>query len=72
MPLGLQLHIVQASTDREIDAAFAKLAQLRPGGLVIATDTFFNSRNTLTAALALQYRHARDLSFSRVCSAPAV
>jgi putative ABC transport system substrate-binding protein len=65
--LGLQLHVVHASTDREIDAAFAKLAQLRADGLVIATDTFFNSRNTLTAALALQYRipaiyHSREFA----------
>jgi putative ABC transport system substrate-binding protein len=39
--LGLQLHIVQASTERDFDTVFANLAQLRPGALVIGTDGFF-------------------------------
>jgi putative ABC transport system substrate-binding protein len=51
--LGLQLHIVRASTGREIDDAFTALAQLRPGGLVIGTDPFFNGQNERLAALAL-------------------
>ena len=54
--LGLQLHGLNASTDREIDAAFAILAQLRAGGLVIEADAFFTSRSELIVALAL--RHA--------------
>jgi putative ABC transport system substrate-binding protein len=54
--MGLRLHVMQASTRQEIDAAFANLAQLPTGGVVIATDAFFNSRSTQLAALALQYR----------------
>jgi putative ABC transport system substrate-binding protein len=33
--LGLQLHVLRASTDRDFDAVFARLAELRAGGLVI-------------------------------------
>lgn len=51
---GLQVRIFTASTDRDFDAAFAEARQLRPGGLVIGADAFFNSRNELLAALALQ------------------
>lgn len=54
--LGLQLHVLHASTDRDFDAVFATLVQLRAGALVINGDAFFNSRIELLAALAL--RHA--------------
>jgi len=54
--LGLELQIVHASTERDIDAAFATLLQLRAGGLVIGTDPFLVSRSKQLAALAL--RHA--------------
>jgi putative ABC transport system substrate-binding protein len=39
-----------------LDAAFATLAQLRAGGLVIGSDPFFNSRREQLAALTV--RHA--------------
>jgi putative ABC transport system substrate-binding protein len=51
---GLQIHVLRASTEREINAAFAELPQFRPGGLVIGTDAFFNSRIEQLAALALR------------------
>jgi len=54
--LGLELHILNASTERDFDGAFAKLIQLRAGGLVIAPDPFFTSRIEQLAALTL--RHA--------------
>jgi putative tryptophan/tyrosine transport system substrate-binding protein len=54
--LGLELHVLNASTDRDIDTAFASLVQLRIGGLVIASDAFFNTREEELAALALRYR----------------
>jgi putative ABC transport system substrate-binding protein len=54
--LGLDLHVLHASTDRELDAAFASLAELRAGGLVIGTDGFLISRSAQLAALAM--RHA--------------
>jgi len=43
--LGLQLHILHASNDRDFDTVFTTLAQLRVGALVIAPDAFFISRN---------------------------
>jgi putative ABC transport system substrate-binding protein len=52
--LGLDLHVVEASTDRDLETAFASLAQRRVGGLVIAPDPFFVSRIKPLAALALQ------------------
>jgi putative ABC transport system substrate-binding protein len=54
--LGLQLHVLNTSTDRDIETAFASLAQLRAGALVIGVDPFFNRRLEQLAALAL--RHA--------------
>ena len=54
--LGLELHVLNASTERDFDAVFAKLIQLRAGGLVIGGDPFFTSRSEQLAALAL--RHA--------------
>ena len=54
--LGLELHVLNASTERDFDAVFAKLIQLRAGGLVIGGDAFFTSRSEQLAALAV--RHA--------------
>ena len=54
--LGLELHVLQASSESEIDPAFATLAQLRAGGLAIAPDVFFGSRLQQLGALTL--RHA--------------
>ena len=38
--LGLQLHVLHASTERDFDAVFVTLLQLRAGGLVVASDGF--------------------------------
>ncbi len=46
-PAAPRLH---ASTERDLDTAFATLSHLKPGALVIATDTFFNSRTEQLAA----------------------
>jgi putative tryptophan/tyrosine transport system substrate-binding protein len=54
--LGLQLHVLHASTDRELDTVFANLAELRAGALIIGADAFFTSHSEYLAALAL--RHA--------------
>ena len=54
--LGLELHVLNASTERDFDAVFAKLIQLRAGGLVIGADPFFTGRSEQLAALAV--RHA--------------
>ena len=54
--LGLELHILNASTERDFEGVFAKLIQLRAGGLVIGGGAFFTSHRERLAALAL--RHA--------------
>ncbi len=53
--LGLELHVLNATTIRDFDAVFAKLIQLRAGGLVIGTDPFFTSRSEQLAALAAHH-----------------
>jgi putative ABC transport system substrate-binding protein len=54
--LGLQLHILNASTDRDLDGVFASLSTLRPGGLLIGSDAFFTSRVRQLANLAASHR----------------
>jgi putative ABC transport system substrate-binding protein len=54
--LGLRLDILHASTERDIDDAFAILVQRRASALVIVADAFFNSRSEQLGALTL--RHA--------------
>jgi ABC-type uncharacterized transport system substrate-binding protein len=53
--LGLQLHVLNASTERDFDTVFASVAQLRVGALVIGADAFFNNRSEQLAALALRH-----------------
>ena len=52
--LGLALHVLRASTDREIEASFASLSQERAGGLIISSDSFFFTRTAFLADLALK------------------
>jgi putative ABC transport system substrate-binding protein len=60
--LGMQLHVLHASTDRDLDTAFAALGQLRADALVIGPYLFFNSRTGQLGALSL--RHAVPTIFS--------
>ena len=53
--LSLEIHELNASTESDFDLVFAKLIQLRTGGLVIGTDAFFTSRLERLAALALRH-----------------
>jgi len=52
--LGLQLQVLHASAEREIDAVFTTLLQLQAGGLMIGHDAFFNSQSERLATLALR------------------
>lgn len=52
--LGVELHVLNASTDSDIDSAFASLAQLQVGGLVIASDVFLITREEALAGRALR------------------
>jgi putative ABC transport system substrate-binding protein len=49
---GLQLPILNASTETEIDAAFANLVQLQAAALVVGADPFFTSRHEQVVTLA--------------------
>jgi len=53
--LGLELHILNASTERDFDAVFANVSLLRAGGLMIATDALFTSHSDLLGALAARH-----------------
>jgi putative ABC transport system substrate-binding protein len=53
---GGQLPILKASTESEIDAAFASFVELQPDALLVAGDAFFNSRRDQLVELAS--RHA--------------
>ena len=54
--IGLKVQILEAGTDREIDAAFVSLVQARTGALLVGGDLFFNNRIEQITALAA--RHA--------------
>ena len=53
--LGLETHILYASTEQDFDTAFAMIVELRLGGLVIGGDAFFNGRSEQLAALTLRH-----------------
>jgi ABC-type uncharacterized transport system substrate-binding protein len=61
--MGLQTKTHNASTIREIDAAFAALVRERPDALFVAGDSFFNSRRVQLANLTV--RHALPAAFSQ-------
>jgi putative tryptophan/tyrosine transport system substrate-binding protein len=54
--LGLQLHVLQASSEREFDAVFATAVQQQAGGLVIGTDSLFNTWKEQLAAVSVRHR----------------
>jgi putative ABC transport system substrate-binding protein len=54
--LGVQLHVLYASAERDFDMVFSTLVQLRAGGLLIGADAFFTVRSEQLAALSI--RHA--------------
>jgi putative tryptophan/tyrosine transport system substrate-binding protein len=54
--LGLRMiHILQASTERDLEGAFATLTQRRAGGLVVSADTLFSGKSAELAQLALRH-----------------
>jgi putative tryptophan/tyrosine transport system substrate-binding protein len=53
--LGLQVRILYASSEREIEMVFASLPQMQAGGLVIGANAFFFSRRDLLVELATRY-----------------
>jgi ABC-type uncharacterized transport system substrate-binding protein len=59
--IGLQIQVLNASTVREINAAFETLAHERPDALFVGIDPFFNSRRTQLVNLAA--RHTLPASY---------
>jgi len=53
---GVQLSILEARTESEIDAAFASVVSLRADGLVVAADPFFDTRREQLVAAAARNR----------------
>ena len=60
--IGLQIQVLNASTSREIDAAFATLVRERPDALFVGPDPFFTSRRVQLIHLAS--RHAVPAAYS--------
>ena len=54
--LGVQIIILNASTENEIDAAFQKMVEQRVGALMLGSDTFFNSQRARLATLSTYLR----------------
>jgi putative ABC transport system substrate-binding protein len=53
--MGLELHVLHASSERDFDAAFGTLVQLRASGLVVSADPFFVSRSRQLVDLSLRH-----------------
>jgi putative ABC transport system substrate-binding protein len=66
---GVQLPILKAATENEIDAAFATLIQLGAGALVVANDPFFSTRREQLVALASHYAVPAIYSFREYVTA---
>ena len=60
--MGLQIHVLNASTGREINTAFATFVRERPDALFVGLDPFLNSRRVQLVNLAS--RHALPAAFS--------
>jgi putative tryptophan/tyrosine transport system substrate-binding protein len=52
--LGIEVQVLNASEEREFESVFAKMKEMRAGGLVIGADTFLNARSDKLAALAVR------------------
>ena len=66
--MGLQIQVLNASTSREIDAAFATLARERPDALFVGAGPFFTARRVQLAHLAA--RHAIPAIYSAASILP--
>jgi putative tryptophan/tyrosine transport system substrate-binding protein len=53
--LGVELHVVYASTERDFDTVFASLVQRRAGALMITIDPFFTSKSEHLAAMTVRH-----------------
>jgi putative tryptophan/tyrosine transport system substrate-binding protein len=68
-PKGVQFHILKASTESEIDAAFAALVQRPAGALLVLSDPFFFNRRAQIVALAARHAVPAIYEFSEYARA---
>jgi putative ABC transport system substrate-binding protein len=53
--LGIDIHLLKASKDSELDEAFASLAKLRAGGIIVPNEPYLDSQREKIAALAARH-----------------
>jgi putative ABC transport system substrate-binding protein len=61
--LGLKHHVVNASSEHDLDVAFATLAQMNIGGLVVISDPFFDTQRERLVALSARHRIAASYAW---------
>jgi putative tryptophan/tyrosine transport system substrate-binding protein len=61
--IRLQLHVLRANTDREIEAAFETLAQQRIAALAVAASPFFDTRREMLVSLAHDTVYQQCINF---------
>jgi ABC-type uncharacterized transport system substrate-binding protein len=66
--LGQQIHVFNASTENEIDAAFALVAKQKSDALLVGTDPFFTSQRDRLVALAARNRNSGSVLATRLRS----
>jgi putative ABC transport system substrate-binding protein len=54
--MGIQIHVLKASTDHEIDEAFASLASLHVSGIIVPNEPYLDSQRERITALAARNR----------------
>ena len=64
--LGLQITVLNASSERDIETAFATLVQQRAGALLVAADAFLFSRRDQDRHAGGPPRGARDIPMARI------
>jgi putative tryptophan/tyrosine transport system substrate-binding protein len=57
--IGLQIRVLNASTSREINAAFATFVREQPDALVVSSGPFFTSRRVQLVQLAARHASAK-------------
>lgn len=66
---GLQLHILHASSERDLDPVFENLSQLHVDALAIAPDNFFTAQSEHLAALTVRHALPAAYEFRRFVAA---
>jgi putative ABC transport system substrate-binding protein len=67
--LGLDVHFLEAGSERDFEMAFANMQQLRAGALLIGPDPYFTSRSEQLAGLALRHTMPASYQFREFAAA---